>query len=229
MKKIKPILFSTEMVQAILDGRKTQTRIVINPQPIVGDYVYDGYDSESQKHYLEKVEKGEFTEKYVSIGKSAYQKGDILWVKETLYQNGESNLEYIADREWIDEDIIPKDFNVRVDKNGVYKFCKIPSIYMPKFAARIFLEVTDVRAERLQDISEKDAVAEGITEYAYGYWKNYLTNFAGGRPKTDEDYKDPRLSFQSLWQKINDKKHPWESNLWVWVYTFKRIEKPENF
>ena len=123
---------------------------------------------------------------------------------------------------------------------------------MPKEAARIFLKVTNVRCERLQDISEEDAIAEGIDRF-----ENSLFNETRYRDYTDgkrrdkdfnrypeiakqvgyshyggnpwPDWCDPITSFQSLWQSINAKKHPWKFNPWVWVYEFERIEKPENF
>ncbi len=103
-----------------------------------------------------------------------------------------------------------------------------PSIFMPKEAARIFLKVTNVRVERLQDISENDAIDEGIDFFNHGY---------GGSPvgiwyrnyKYGTNNCSPKYSFQTLWDSINAKKHPWESNPWVWVYEFERIEKPENF
>lgn len=123
---------------------------------------------------------------------------------------------------------------------------------MPKEAARIFLKVTNVRVERLQDISEDDAIAEGIdrfenTLFNETRYKDYTDgkrrdkefnqypetakqigySHFGGNPWPD--WRDPISSFQTLWQSINAKKHPWDSNPWVWVYEFERIEKPENF
>lgn len=99
-----------------------------------------------------------------------------------------------------------------------------PSIFMPREAARIFLEVTDVRAERLQDISEEDAIAEGVEVIGNAIgtpqYRDYLNrngdHSAGGWPV---------ISFQSLWEYINGA-GSWETNPWVWVYSFKRIEKP---
>lgn len=103
-----------------------------------------------------------------------------------------------------------------------------PSLFMPKEAARIFLKVTNVRCERLQDISEEDAIAEGISFQFYDTdfkeemprYKNYLNKLF--------QTSSPIYSFASLWRKINGK-DSWKKNPWVWVYDFERIEKPENF
>ena len=106
-----------------------------------------------------------------------------------------------------------------------------PSIFMPKEAARIFLKVTNVRVEKLQDISEEDAIAEGIAVSSkvgsdgHYYYKDY--NDTTDWPEVG--WMHASTSFQTLWQSINAKKYPWESNPWVWVYDFERIEKPKNF
>src|SRR4051812_5084440 len=124
-----PILFSTSMVQAIDGNRKTATRRIVKRQAL--SWLKD------------------FTPEFVADpenGLSPYgYPGDVLWVRETIYQNGELGLEYDADKEPIDENLIPENFNVRVDKHGHYKFCKIPSIFMEKWACRIFLKVISIR------------------------------------------------------------------------------------
>lgn len=197
---MKPILFSTEMVQAILEGRKTQTRRF-------------AYSEEERQEAIDwdGVLPGQ-----------KYQPGDILWVRETFIDVGEKADQYFGGVR----------FHYKANEDFVGCWPWKPSIFMPREAARIFLEVTDVRAERLQDISEEDAIAEGIkmvgenpefggASYSGKWYDNY--------GKTGYTFLKPIESFQTLWQKINGKIHPWESNPWVWVYTFKRIEKPENF
>ena len=192
----KPILFSTEMVQAILAGRKTQTRRILKVKGC-REFVPDPTWS------LEDCEKWG--------AKPKYQPGDILWVRETSI---------FLHNKWI----------YKADNLSEMKLFSgwKPSIFMPKEAARIFLKVTNVRVERLQDISEKDAIAEGVDmlgetkQYNWKYYKNY-------NKSQDYTFMSPIDSFESLWQSINAKKHPWESNPWVWVYEFERIEKPENF
>jgi len=172
----KPILFSTEMVQAILSGRKTQTRRVIK-EPcdygcITGDCDHDVQDQCDN----------------AILNASPYGKpGGKLWVRET-WRSDNTGYAYKASS---------------YDKGFLWK----PSIHMPRRAARIILEVTDVRVERLQDISGKDAAAEGIQSVSkYGQ---------------DADVSD----FADLWDSINKKRgYSWASNPYVWVVEFKRID-----
>lgn len=118
---------------------------------------------------------------------------------------------------------------------GKSPFNWTPSLFMPKEAARIFLKVTNVRCERLKDISFWDAINEGIEirlsdgseEFRDYLAKNQGAEFFGNWGETY--YTSPINSFESLWQLINAKKHPWESNPWVWVYEYERIERPEDF
>lgn len=183
--EIKPILFSTPMVQAILEGRKTQTRRVIKPQPEEWKQLFSTDDT---KFPIRKKAQG------FELIKSKYNKGDILWVRETFAEitNGhnETFIEYKAN-----------------GNTGDWKWK--PSIYMPKKAARIFLEVTNVRAERLQDITGEDSVNEGVPNGPYAI--------------------NPVTNFKKLWDSINSKRHPWESNPWVWVYDFERTTRPKEF
>jgi hypothetical protein len=203
--KIRPILFSTPMVQAILDKRKTQTRRIIKPQPIEATYG--------------KMMYGELELTMNSLkNHSKYQIGDIIWVRETWQYSDDLEHPYLYKQKELEE-LTPAFFKLMTWK---------PSIFMPKEVCRTFLVCTDVRVERLNDISEKDAIAEGIIEYAYGYWKNYTSLFSGGRPKTNIDFKSPCDSFKTLWQSINGK-GSWEANPWVWAYDFKQTERPSNF
>lgn len=200
----KPILFSGPMVTAIREGRKTMTRRVIKTQPdhgVVGDchFTLTGWSvTDAQGRCLCREIK------------PAYQPGDRLWVRETwAYATGPSRDEpdtpehygFIYREEW---DRLQPDYPL----TGAWK----PSIFMPKKAARIWLEITDVRAQRLQDISEEDAFREGIE-----------------RKRRKVDWHDPvmgtRMRFRSLWNTLNAKRgYPWDSNPWVWVYTFERIK-----
>ncbi len=144
-----------------------------------------------------------------------YVKGDILWVRETwqdsqCFDYNMVGYQYRADKP---AETHAREYNIR------WK----PSIFMPKEAARIFLKVTNVRAERLQDISEDDACAEGVKIDDEGMlcW-DYLTN----NWLTHNDV--PEESFRTLWQSINGRES-WEANPWVWVYEFQQIEKPKEF
>lgn len=200
--KIKPILFGAPMVQAILESRKTQTRRLIKPQPELTET--SGFNTKGAAYGLGFSRK-ETDHNFISCV-SKIQKGYILWVRETFADciNGhnEQYYTYKADGYYEKPDWKWK-----------------PSIFMPKAACRIFLEVTNVRVERLQDISEKDAENEGILKDSNG-WKCYThRNFIAEKAKE---------SFETLWHSINGK-DSWEENPWVWVYDFKVIEKPSNF
>lgn len=216
----KPILFSTEMVQAILAGRKMQTRRVVNPQPIKFRAKFPIPVSDAIKDNKALIKKG-----YALLGRSGplsgytygkpkYQPGDILWVREKTTQNKISGTFLYGDE---------GDFNAAFSP---FNYKKRPSIHMPKEAARIFLKVTNVRVERLQDISEEDAIAEGANGYLNREDLKRLKDLDWVIKRPFGNYQ---FGFLALWQSINAKKHPWESNPWVWVYEFERIEKPENF
>lgn len=216
--KERPILFSGEMVRAILDGRKTMTRRVIKPQPRLNDA---GLLAWKTSGCLQNI--GRSAEEML-IGHCPYgQPGDLLWVRETWasldgvdhlspkdiellcrdagYKTGPcGDLWYQADnsyRQWGD------------DKQTKGKWR--PSIHMPRWASRINLEVVSVRVERVQDITEEDAIAEG-SQY-------FLTS---GKMKRNE--MSMRSAFANLWDSINLKRgYGWDSNPWVWVVEFKRL------
>lgn len=212
-KKYKPILFSTEMVLATLEGRKSQTRRTqglssLNKNPDLyglGKVQINGVFN----FYLKENEKGIWIE-------PKYKIGDILWVRET-YANPPLTAFGVP-------------FIYKADFDRTFCGWK-PSIHMPKAAARIFLEVVNVRCERLHDIKEEDAIAEGIHfDVMFKKFNCYLCDNQGhiGGEMMCEDgfYKTALNSFSSLWQSINGKRHTWQSNPWVWVYEFKKIEKP---
>jgi hypothetical protein len=230
LKTAKPILFSTEMVRAILDGRKTQTRRVIKPQftdsNLLGkDYRFYGKASKDAN----KIDIGISWNKSDPIPKSIirkakYKPGDILYVWETWNVcECEDICPGIAD-----ENECP--FN-RVGYKcyrykAQYSDCESrkwkPSARMPKEAARIFLRVTDVRAERLQDISENDCLREGIQQNTVRSLRGVPSFQIYGM---SEWYTKAKYAFTDLWDRMNAKNgYFWESNPWVWVYTFERVE-----
>lgn len=225
--KETPILFSTTMVQAILNSKKTQTRRILKhglgsmmDNPLIKVSITDGG---LMAHF--KVHDGQPRESFFG-DKCPYGKiGDVLWVREKLYQNGELGLEYVADGTDIDENIIPEDFKVRVDKSGNYKFCNIPNIFMPKVFARIWLKITNIRVERLQDISEHDVIAEGIQKHEGGYKTNYRQ--PNSKSYLDGYSFDHADAFKTLWQSINGE-DSWKLNPWVWVVEFERINQTES-
>lgn len=213
---IKPILFNTEMVQAILDGRKTCTRRVIKPQPDEKHTYPLGFVTDS----TEKKEVGCFGFAANEYGGSIqyvkppyrYAPGDILYVRET-WKKAPNGYYYYED--WQRNDIA-----------DVTKWK--PSIHMPKEAARIWLKVTNVRVERLQDITPKGAESEGVGNLFYddiGYGeKNYGT-------EVDTEYGIAKEQFAWLWESTIKKsdldRYGWDANPWVWVIEFERCEKPE--
>ena len=222
----KPILFSTAMIQALLSGSKTQTRRSqglekINASPEL--FRFDGIDSDSSLYYFEKIDVNkEPLEKYDGV-KSRISIGDVLWVRETFQQEVESikndfgtgymsTGKYVYRADGIDLELDSVAF-------GKWK----PSIFMPKEACRLFLKVKSVRVERLCDISESDAIAEGIEVLGYDegtVYRDYIHDHS--------ETNDPQLSFETLWYKINGRES-WNDNPWVWVIEFERIERPAGF
>lgn len=218
-KKVKelPILFNAEMVRAILDGRKTQTRRVVKPQQFdfCGDQLiyYDDKLVECQDCGEEHD-----PDHHQKILKCPYGKpGDRLWVKET----------------WCDP-YDTHDAVYRADADGdFYAFTWRPSIHMPRWASRITLEIIDVRVERLWDITEEDAVKEGIDKpwHPHGnrlvtFYRDYSTDIS--RVSEGQGVLNAKHSFMTLWDSINAKKsYKWDQNPWVWVVEFK-ICTPKN-
>lgn len=224
MSKEKPIIFSTDMVKAIIDGRKTQTRRLIQPKKKNAE----GFKVGKRVHSNEVYSVWEIDENEHEICDLACpygQSGDTLWVREPFsYLEPEhffrgSRFVYKADIDWDSEE-------VRQDyiKAG-YPYQWKPSIYMPREAARLFLKIKSIRVERLQDITEEDALAEGS-------FLDRCTCSQMSRKNDDTPIKKMfhqtwccihGYEFSSLWDSINGKKHPWNSNPWVWVIEFEKI------
>lgn len=212
---IKQILFNTEMVRAILDGRKTCTRRLVKPQPDEKHTFPLGFVTDS----TEKKEVGCFgfgINEYggsIQYAKPPYQPGDILYVRET-WKEAPKGYYYYED--WQKDDIA-----------DVTKWK--PSIHMPKEAARIWLKVTDVRIERLQSITVEGAIREG----AEGE-KCHHTN-AGAFGCTDcmntGWIEPPQVEFMQIWnstiKKSDIDRYGWNANPYVFVIEFERCEKPE--
>jgi hypothetical protein len=198
---IKPILFSTPMVKAILEGRKTQTRRGVKHGMDISKMEFAGFRYD-QAYFKESGSRSWGT-------KCKYFIGDVLWVRETYGIAGHTTKHYVykADIE-----------NTLDTPKGGWK----PSIYMPKDACRLFLEITDMRIERLQDISEDDAIAEGV-EKEIDLYLDYEQE-----EKIGSYYLGSAIdSVESLWAKINGQKS-WDENPFVWVYTFKVVERPKS-
>ena len=204
MSRVKPILFNTDMVRAILDGRKTVTRQAVKPQPQgyfeVNDnplYIYD-----------------------MSFGNGRiyppYQQDDIMYVKETWHKYkkriGKGKSCYMAEFYGYKASIANSE-----DSDEKWR----PSIHMPKEAVRIWLKVIGVRVERLQDITEKQAKAEGFEPVMSTKDSSFYTPWQG----------PPVENFKYFWNYTIKKKglplYGWNANPWVWVIEFEQCKKPE--
>jgi len=231
MIKERPILFSTDMVQALLAGRKTQTRRIIKPQP--------------EKAAYGKVNwKGrELTLNSFSNHSPYGQVGDLLWVREGFHldkndqfcdeSSTHDTFTYKADHYHRDVKRIGVNYdNIDLCTEGWYdtdypeETKWRPSIHMPKVAARLWLKVINVKVERLDAISDEDAIAEGIakppSDETGVHYKNYH--------HPDFFMITPKYSFKTLWEAINGNES-WDANPWLWVVEFEelsKVGKPKN-
>ena len=214
--KERPILFSGAMVRALLAGTKTQTRRIVKSQPPADKQRVAWYEPGVMGWAPPDVPSQHWHRVRCPYG----QPGDRLWVREAHYLTDNGDEEYAvfaadsdAAREHLKSlDRLPPDFPTDVkDRHRKLR----PSIHMPRWASRITLEVTGVRVERLQDISEGDALAEGIVRLRDGGYS--LAD------STHYHSTDPRQSYFSLWEAINGDGSV-EANPWVWAVDFKRLE-----
>jgi hypothetical protein len=225
--KTRPILFSPEMVKAVQDDRKTMTRRICKHQ----------YWSFSE---LLDVNTNKITQKVDRNVSCPYGKiGDVLWVKETFYAYGEwiknGVSKNMGRQKYKFIDMTGADFEYKYSVEGPLRlkpsrldgigWYKRNSIFMPKKAARLFLMIKDMRVERLQDISEKDAIKEGTNSSIPMRDMQYLK---GSNYKLPSPFLEHQFAFLVLWAKINGVQS-WDANPWVWVISFERIGKPEGF
>lgn len=234
----KPILFSSPMIRAILDGRKTQTRRVVSPQPTCPHGAWTWWPTPGHGFAWPRDPQGE----------GCPYDADRLWVRET-WRVRQFPRRTIELHEHDTQCIVEHDDEAWWERWGKRSAGGRwqPSIYMPRWASRLTLAVKSIRVERLHDITEEDARAEGVERSScaqhfaadpdrdYG-WENYLWH---GRPEASRSLVDAwphqfsnyskgaapaRGSFSSLWQSINGKRPgcSWDSNCWVWVVTFRR-------
>ncbi|GJH15010.1 hypothetical protein CBA19CS22_00730 [Caballeronia novacaledonica] len=217
-----PMLFSGAMVRAILDGRKTQTRRVVKSSrawPI--EFVGGAGDREDPSCYgFEDLNSAQWWTLAPSDAVDSHQipcpygaPGDRLWVREACgaheLREGLDGVRYAADGGFVPIDGTQEavDWWIVLNSYRGLKCATVPPIHMPRWASRITLEITGVRVERLQEISQDDAEAEGI-------------NFLRSVPDADETL-DARGLFHCLWDGINGD-GAWAANPWVWVVEFKR-------
>lgn len=240
----RPIIFSGEMCMAILGNRKTQTRRLIKPQPVRslpntkplegGDGTWEihrplGWRWQKSKDFSvytadkSELSFGENLARHCPYGVA----GDRLWVKETWLPDAPIN-GWSGDIEWDgcgrpakgvpDRYRSPEHCLYAASWSGHEISWKSP-LFMPRWASRLTLEITGVRVERVQDISEADAIAEGIRKSIGGMWCG-APHKAHGFPKQQNTARE---AFADLWDHINGKRAPWASNPFCWVISFRRV------
>ena len=215
---IKPILFNTEMVRAILDGRKSCTRRIVkhDVEAILNSPYHKEHPEVEDRQIISR------------LCQPPYQPGDILYVRETWcmlpvneagHIRGHSVYYYKADG-----DLRPEGWR------GKWK----PSIHMPKEAARIWLKVTDVKVERLQEMKPVDVIKEGAYPDCWDCLNTYGESGSQCCYGTEEQCSqcdEVMMEWEKLWNSTIKKSdldcHGWDANPWVWVIEFERCEKPE--
>ena len=210
MSRARPILFNTDMVRAILDGRKTVTRRCVKARSKNACGFYVTF-RKSDNAFMGVYDYDEDERQFDSSQTPPCPPGDILYVRETWYKDINR---YMYRANYAN--------NEKFYRNGKEIEIKWrPSIHMPKEAARIWLKVTDVRVERLQDMKLDDFLSEGLTV----------------RPEAFNDpenvYLQCRREFITIWNSTIKKsdldRYGWEANPWVWVIEFERCEKPDGW
>lgn len=224
IKKERPVLVCGAMVRAVLADLKTQTRRVVMPQPDAERWLSpcDVYAPSVEKNG--QLEPGPDVFGFYSEDEGWIcpygAPGDRLWVRENCWiakkNFGDRTLNNCTDN---DGDGRVVGYSASMSGDSVrcaqdYGVTQSPSIHMPRWASRITLEIVNVRVERVQDISEEDAIAEGVDRYCEG-WKSYTVR--DGRVTTAV------ASYRTLWDSLNAKRgFGWDKNPWVWVVEFKR-------
>lgn len=246
---IKPILFnkqiSTEMVRAILDGRKTCTRRLVSSRQFLG-MLPDKCKNAAPDEFL-KGKRMMFkpycdmtdAELIMTAYKAPYQPGDIMYVRETwqyLYEldGNEQIIEGTGKYYYAATDTIP--FDTYVDASGVTheRVPWHPSIHMPKEAARIWLKVKDMRAERLQEMKPVDVIKEGAYPDCWDCLNTYGESGSQCCYGTEEECSqcdEVMMEWEKLWtstiKKSDIDRYGWDASPWVWVIKFERCEKPK--
>jgi len=194
--KEHPISFTSEMVRAILDGRKTQTRRVIKPTQKTEWLLCNDWADSFIKN----------PDNFLVMACPYGQSGDHLWVRETFAVQPEL---------WAEgHGLQPIHYPATTPKEQIEDYVFKPSIYMPRWASRITLEIVNMQVERIQEITWRECIAEGIS------------SFTVARGALSDPPTDPRWKFIELWNSINAKRgYGWDVNTWVWVIEFKKLEQ----
>lgn len=228
MSRELPILFNTEMVRAILAGKKTCTRRLPSNRVREEYFEYDDWANTVGGSGIKKLSEKEFYEQY-----PPYQVGDILYVRETWERfecwncegDGRGNCPKETKKSVLDKTCGCYMYRATDEISGDAKWH--PSIHMPKEAARIWLRVVDVQLERLQDISNDEAIAEG----AQGIECNHVNADSCGCTDCMNTgwIEPPIVGFMQIWDGTIKKSeldlYGWEANPWVWVIEFERCDK----
>jgi hypothetical protein len=211
----RPILFSGEMVRAILDGTKTQTRrVVIRRMKDEGEWV----KVRPVRGYTPETIRSEYPCPYG-------QPGDLLWVRESWRALNRFNSWPVERGSWVVYEADgPHDGDARPARSGGRMGKLRPSIHMPRWASRITLEITDVRVERVQEITEADARADGVERSDWEFSCEPYRNYADPRRMPGRSFATALRSFETLWDSLNGRRgYGWDANPWVWVVSFNRI------
>lgn len=212
----RPILFSGPMVRAILAGQKTQTRRVVK---VDEEWQFVGLDGAGRTWLMNRLDPDAngnvFGDEWSYAPCPHGRPGDLLWVRETWQPIHTSACPWSQMPHVVGPDAVAVyrqafEADGRCMPSGHWR----PSIFMPRWASRITLRVTEVRVERLQEITQADARAEGVVDTS-GAWGEL----------TDTDRAGPRGAFEALWNDINGARGlGWDANPWVWVVSFERVE-----
>ena len=240
----RPILFSTPMAIATVEGRKDQTRRILSPQPAQHHWqampgyqrrfavmpTQQGLCARVSHHYLGREDDVQWIKCPYGVP------GDRLWGKETFYAWGRWETRFDAklrrdawhfvdmtresDRQYLFSE--PEGHKKGIRGGVTPNWWKRPAIFMPRVASRIYREIVSVRAEQVQDISEADAIAEGLIQ-----WSDppRMPDTYYGLTRADVWETDPRKAYARLWDEINGKRAPWKSNPFVWAIQYKPVEE----
>ena len=233
---IKPILFNTEMVRAILDGRKTCTRRICKDANEYTIPDMDFYNADRRTYAVHNFADKEHLEQLSTAERTCpICPGDILYVRETVWQK----IGYYLD---VDGETKPSWYNEfryvasdeKTETGWNYSWVKRPSIHMPKEAARIWLKVTDVRVELLQEMKPVDVIKEGAYPDCLDCLNTYGESGSQCCYGTEEQCSqcdEVMMEWEKLWNSTIKKsdldRYGWDANPYVWVIEFERCEKPE--